>query len=569
MARIWVALVSTLLCLLSLQAPAAAAVDEPPGEPSSEPWEITRGIELVSRWPRGRDGIGEDRITAVLYRPKAASQLPAAVIINSSGGVSGRTEHYYARVLAREGMAALVVDSFSARGVRRTGDDQNRVSQTKSNADAFAGHRWLSAQNWVDPKKIIVMGMSRGGEAAYSAALEVLRNRMQVGNTTFAAHIAIAMGSCNFPQRDVRTTGGPIFFMFAELDQTQLLGSCIEYVERMRKAGKATIRVAVYPGVYHGYESTGGVAFAGDDWASHECAGRFDRDADFLLYHRGTRQRITQGSQTDYLFKNCLKRGYVVGGDERVKAQATADLLQFLRDADVLTDKAARAVVPDCMTLPDRQVRLNCTRARAGWTGDLIALARAYRDGAEVPRDVELAVRLLELAAARGHPQARWELSIQLRNGSGTARDLPRALSLAKESAEAGDGAGMNVYGVMIRDGIGRARDDAEARVWFERAADLINSYGMVNLGRFHRDGRGGLARDPAAAVALWRLAALRDDNPWAQIMLAEALEKGEGVAANPTEALTHFRAAAAQGRDAEARKHAEAALARLASDKR
>ena len=43
------------------------------------------------------------------------------------------------------------------------------------------------------------------------------------------------------------------------------------------------------------------------------------------------------------------------------------------------------------------------------------------------------------------------------------------------------------------------------------------------------------------AAVALWRQAALRDDNPWAQIMLADALEKGEGVAANPTEALTYI----------------------------
>ena len=556
MARIWVALVTTLLCLISLPAAAPAVADEP--------WELTRGIELVSRWPQGLNGMGEDRVTAVLYRPKTAGQLPAAVIINSSGGVSGHTEHYYARVLAREGMAALVVDSFSPRGVRRTGDDQNRVAQAKSNADAFAGHRFLSAQGFVDPKRIIVMGMSRGGEAAYSAALEVLRNRMRVGNAAFAAHIAIAMGSCNFPQRDARTTGGPIFFMLAELDQTQLLGRCIEYIERMRKAGKAAIRVAVYPGVYHGYEWTGGVGLAADDWASHECAGRFDRDADFLLYHRGTNRRITQGSQTEYLFKTCMKRGYVAGGDERVKAQATADLLQFLRDAGVLTDAAAHAVVPDCTMLPERHVRLNCLRARAGWTSDLVALARAYRDGAEVPRDAELAVRLLELAAARGHPQALWELSIQLRQGAGTARDLPRALSLAKQSAEAGDGAGMNVYGVMIRDGIGRPREDVEARVWFERATDLLNSYGMVNLGRFHREGRAGLSKDPVAAVALWRQAERRDDNPWAQIMLAEALEKGEGMAANPAEALTLYRAAAAQGRDPEARKRAEEVLARL-----
>jgi dienelactone hydrolase len=99
--------------------------------------------------------MGEDRVAAVLYRPKGEDRVPAAVIVNSSGGVSAHTDHYYARTLVRHGMAALVVDSFTARGVRRTGDDQNRVAQAKSNADAFAGYRWLASQSWVDTKHIV------------------------------------------------------------------------------------------------------------------------------------------------------------------------------------------------------------------------------------------------------------------------------------------------------------------------------------------------------------------------------------------------------------------------------
>lgn len=537
----------------------------PPAFALDEPWEMTRDIELVSRWPQGRTGMGEDRVTAVLYRPLVMSRMPAAVIINSSGGVNDYTEHYYARVLARNGMAALVVDSFAARGVKRTGDDQNRVAQQKSNADAFAGHSWLSAQQWVDPRRIIALGMSRGGEAAYSAALEVLRRRMKVGVASFAAHVAIAPGSCNFPQRDVRTAGGPIFFMLGEFDQIQLIGSCIEYSERMRKAGNAAVRVAIYPGVYHAYEGTSGAGFAAEDWASGACAGRFDRDENFLIYHRGTNRRVSAGSQTDYLFNTCLERGYVVGGDERVRAQATADLLQFLRDADVLHDEAARAVVPDCATLPATHVRINCIRARAGWTGDLVALARALRGGVVVAGDPVLAVRLLELASSRGHPAAHWELSVHLRNGFSIARDLKRALVLARASAEAGDPAGMNVNGVMIRDGIGRAASDIEARPWFQRSADLLNDYGLVNLGRFHKDGKAGLAPDPAAAVALWRHAVLKADNPWAQVLLAEALEKGEGAARNREGAQALYRAAAAQSREPEARRRAAEALSRMA----
>ena len=181
-----------------------------------------------------------------------------------------------------------------------------------------------------------------------------------------------------------------------------------------------------------------------------------------------------------------------------------------------------------------------------------------------MPRDADLAVRLLELATARGHTQAQCELSIHLRQGTGTARDLPPALALAKAAAEAGDGAGMNVYGVMIRDGIGRARDDAEARVWFERSVNLLNTYGMVNLGRYHKEGRGGLPKAPDATVALWRAAVLKGDNTWAQLLLAEALEKGEGVAADQAEARSLYRSAAAQDREPEVKKRAEEALARL-----
>jgi len=154
----FIAVVLTVVLLLSFGTRANAEEQE---------WDLIRDIEFVSRWPLGLSEMGEDRVTAVLYRPKIEGLLPAAVIINSSGGVSAHTDHFYARTLAGQGMAALVVDSFTPRNVRRTGDDQNHVAQTKSNADAFAGHRWLAAQPWVDADRIVVMGMSRGGEAAY------------------------------------------------------------------------------------------------------------------------------------------------------------------------------------------------------------------------------------------------------------------------------------------------------------------------------------------------------------------------------------------------------------------
>lgn len=133
-----------LVSCLALLIPGSLAAQ--PVKVPEDPWQLTRDIEIVSRWPQ-RDRLHDDRITADLYRPRTEGRIPAAGVINSSGGITAHTELYYARVLARLGIAALVVDSFRPRGVRRTGDDQNRVAQTQSNADAIAGFRWLAGQS--------------------------------------------------------------------------------------------------------------------------------------------------------------------------------------------------------------------------------------------------------------------------------------------------------------------------------------------------------------------------------------------------------------------------------------
>ena len=165
------------------------------------------------------------------------------------------------------------------------------------------------------------------------------------------------------------------------------------------------------------------------------CAGRFWRDEWGRLYDRSSGQTATQGNQTDFLFRTCLQTGYTIGGGERVKAQATADLIQFLRDAEILSDAEARAIVPDCVTIPEGIHRRNCVRARNGWTGDLVALARAFRRNAEVRRDDALAARLFELAASRNHPQAQWELSIMLRQaGEPSGMDGAHRSPLASSS---------------------------------------------------------------------------------------------------------------------------------------
>ena len=65
------------------------------------------------------------------------------VLLTSSAGVQRHREHYYAQALNEASIAALIVDSFTGRGVRRTVADQTLVSGAQMEGDAFAAWRCL------------------------------------------------------------------------------------------------------------------------------------------------------------------------------------------------------------------------------------------------------------------------------------------------------------------------------------------------------------------------------------------------------------------------------------------
>ena len=78
-------------------------------------------------------------------------------------------EGFWARQLAAVGVATLIVESFSARGVGTSLANQSSISTAQSVRDAYAALGYLAAQAYVDPARIGIMGMSRGGSVALRA----------------------------------------------------------------------------------------------------------------------------------------------------------------------------------------------------------------------------------------------------------------------------------------------------------------------------------------------------------------------------------------------------------------
>src|SRR6201996_8203190 len=181
------------------------------------------------------------RVSASLHLPeRPAGPVACMVILTSSAGVQRHREHYYAQALNAAGVAAFIVDSFTGRGVRRTVADQTLVSGAQMEGDAFAALALLRSDKRIDPARIGVMGVSKGGGATLNAAIAVRQRWRRGFPHLFDLHVAICPGA-TAQHRDPATHGRPIYFMLAGRDDYTPAALAVGYAERMRAAGNRQI----------------------------------------------------------------------------------------------------------------------------------------------------------------------------------------------------------------------------------------------------------------------------------------------------------------------------------------
>lgn len=270
------------------------------------------------------------RLSATLHLPKGRpAPAPCMVILTSSAGVQRHREHYYADLLNRSGTAALVVDSFTSRGVRRTVADQTLVSAAQMEGDAFAALALLRADRRLDPGRIGIMGVSKGGVATLNAAIAVRQHWRAGFPHLFDLHVAICPGA-TAQHRDATTHGRPMFFMLAAKDDYTPADLAVEYAERMRTAGNGRIKVKVYGGAHHGWESIGPV-FDIKDAENWSCCRNYIED-DGRHFVPALGRALTEPEFQAWARRNCVTKGARAGGGTAdLKRRASNDLVAFLK----------------------------------------------------------------------------------------------------------------------------------------------------------------------------------------------------------------------------------------------
>jgi len=123
-------------------------------------------------------GTKEGKATIVageLRLPRAESErLPAVLLLHGSGGVDSR-ETSWANHLNKLRIATFTLDSFTGRGITRTGENQALLARLAMVVDAYRALELLAKHPRIDPTRIAIMGFSRGAQATLYASLKRFR----------------------------------------------------------------------------------------------------------------------------------------------------------------------------------------------------------------------------------------------------------------------------------------------------------------------------------------------------------------------------------------------------------
>lgn len=199
------------------------------------------------------DGSYRDKpveLSAQYSKPAFAGPHPAIIILPGSGGVP-RWIGDIVDPLGRDGYATLVVDSFNRRGVRETATDQSRVSIPASVTDGFAALAFLGENPDIDPRRIGIVGFSRGGVVAMFTAEERLARAVLPSNLRFAAHAPFYPGCSTLFLHPVPTSA-PIQFFLGGADEYTPAAKCLPYIDQL-KALAAPVAYNSYEGANHAW----------------------------------------------------------------------------------------------------------------------------------------------------------------------------------------------------------------------------------------------------------------------------------------------------------------------------
>jgi dienelactone hydrolase len=194
-------------------------------------------------------------IGGALFLPaaKPAGKVPLVIISIGSRGMTSGREELYSDVLTRAGIAVFIVDSYSGRGFTETVSDQGRMSFAASAADALHGLKRISEDSRFDPKRIGLMGYSRGGFVTVITYDRRLQEAVCGKGISFAGHVALYPSSY-IQWRNPQPPAAEMLMLLGGKDEQAPAVKAQDYAGRLNKSG-GKVEHVLYPELSHSFDS--------------------------------------------------------------------------------------------------------------------------------------------------------------------------------------------------------------------------------------------------------------------------------------------------------------------------
>jgi dienelactone hydrolase len=267
-----------------------------------------------------------------LFLPARASQtnkVSLMIILHGSGGTWGGRGARHAEFLSQNGVGALVIDTFSSRGLSQKDKYIPRLMEANfpdQIADAFGALNALQSHPLVDGNKIGLMGYSMGGISTILAAYENIATVCLKNSVRFALHIAFYAPCIVQPSKRV-PTGTPVIALWGLEDGATPKSRCDGFLKGFEKEG-CLVQTIWYEGAPHGWNGIKPTKFYKNVPNFAPC--------EFLIHENGQITEAKTGKTTDTdkemieNSENCVDFGYSIGRHEKTNDLSNAELLRAI-----------------------------------------------------------------------------------------------------------------------------------------------------------------------------------------------------------------------------------------------
>ncbi|MEM7424439.1 MAG: dienelactone hydrolase family protein [Pseudomonadota bacterium] len=269
-------------------------------------------------------------ISGVLVVPSSGPILGAAILSHGAGGTGAR-QRRAARLFAEAGIAAFVLDHFTARGVSSVARDQLRITEQQMASDIFAARDVLSERLELDGARIGAVGWSKGGTAVTLSAVGRL-GRFVAPQGEPLGFAAAFYPFCGF-QLDEEALSTPLLMLLAGQDDWTPSAPCLRQIKAWASAGENAEWV-LYNEASHGFDSRSG-RFRVDQAITVRDTGpgcTLDVDEGGRTVTIAKTLSLTTLEERRQFLAACGERGVTFEGDAKAGPLALERLLSFVTD---------------------------------------------------------------------------------------------------------------------------------------------------------------------------------------------------------------------------------------------